>query len=584
MSKRPLVGNFTHKVPIAPVKRVHLAINSIAQSKALPFGTRLRAGPLNALAQPSNSVLDKALRPMVVADKAKAPEGKDAWRATQTTITAGISCQAAQGGEEVIKLRGYSLAATGDIFVDGMRDPALCKRDTFSLDRMEALRGSASMLFGPGCTGGAVNLVNKMARLLGEHQMDVTLCSHKHRRVVIDFNLKTSENAGLRLNAMSTTSDNNGAGSSIDKKGVAAAYRWGIGERNEFSVDLYHPDNNNGVHYGMPWIRPTATAAAMATTVLPLEPMAYYGTASDVSAATASCGTVSHLHRFDGGAELQTKVRRSAYTRDQRASTIRLCQGATNATTGVFTANAGCPTVVNAKLGNFSDRTVLTRSTQLKIQDLNTLYAQSDFRDKFQALGLRHEVLAGVDVAQEKKVVYGARTAAQRGVNLVKPNTTVGTPINGALVDEASRVRRTTSNYTSTGWGTYMQDLVQVAPHWKVLAGMRFDQLVGDYTTYALSAANLASQASDQMRVPELSKRVGMLYQPDGLHAYHLSEASFNTSGAAYSPGATNVNTPPEQSINIKLGAKLDSAGQLYSGHYVPGAGRLFQLTASMKF
>lgn len=32
--------------------------------------------------------------------------------------TTGISFQAAEGGEEDIKLRGFSLAATGDIFVD----------------------------------------------------------------------------------------------------------------------------------------------------------------------------------------------------------------------------------------------------------------------------------------------------------------------------------------------------------------------------------------------------------------------------------------------------------------------------------
>ena len=81
--------------------------------------------------------------------------------------TAGISFQAAEGGEEDIRLRGFSLTASGDIFVDGIRDPAFYERDAFSFDRIEVLRGSASMLFGRGSTGGVVNQVSKR-RLPGD--------------------------------------------------------------------------------------------------------------------------------------------------------------------------------------------------------------------------------------------------------------------------------------------------------------------------------------------------------------------------------------------------------------------------------
>lgn len=562
----------------------------------------LLAGSMSALAQQGESESDKTLKPVVVKEKAQAPEGRDAVRAVDTTIgkgkqqlrdipqsitvvterlmddrnldtvkealkaTAGISFQAAEGGEEDIKLRGFSLAATGDIFVDGMRDPAFYERDTFSLDRMEVLRGSASMLFGRGSTGGAVNLVTKVPRLMDEHQIDLTLGSHNQRRVVGDFNLKTGDNAALRINAMVTEADNNGAGSSLDKKGVSATYRWGIGERDEFSVSAYRLENNNGMNYGMPWIRPSAASPAGETTTLPIDPSAYYGLASDYNAGNATYGTLSHLHRFADGGELKTQIRQGQYTRDQRAGTVRLCQGNTNPSTGVYAPNAACPTVTSANLTNFSGATILTRGTNLKIQDMDTLYAQSDYQTKFKAWGVQHELLTGVDIANEKKTVYGARTATQGGGVPVKPNTTVGTPDDGASVNEASRVLRVTSDYSSDGWGAYVQDMVQVAAHWKVLAGLRFDQLSGDYTSYALSNSNVASQASYQMRVSELSKRVGLLYQPNELHSYHFSAAtSFNTSGDAYSLGASNADTPPEQSINIEFGAKLDSADRRFT-------------------
>ena len=575
-------NKFKQNRPLVLVNHAQEAINNIASSRLLPLGAMLLAGSMSAMAQQTTPDADKTLKAVVVKEKAEAPEGRDSVRAVQTTIgkgtqqlrdipqsitvvterlmddrnldtvkealkaTAGISFQAAEGGEEDIKLRGFSLASTGDIFVDGMRDPAFYERDTFNLDRMEVMRGSASMLFGRGSTGGAVNLVTKVPRLIDESQVDVTVGSHSHQRVVGDFNIKTGESAALRISAMSTQADNNGAGSSLDKKGVAATYRWGIGERDEFSVGISHLDNNNGMNYGMPWIKPTAASATADTTTLPLDPTAYYGMASDYNAGTATYGTLSHLHRFDDGSELKTQIRKGQYTRDQRAGTVRLAS--------------------TANLSNFNNSTVVNRGTQLKIQDMDTLYAQSDYQTKFKAWGVQHELLTGVDIASEKKTVYGARTVAQGGVVPVKPTTTIGAQNDGASVNEASRVLRTTSDYDSMGWGAYMQDMIQVAPHWKVLAGLRFDHLSGDYTTYNLSTTNVASQSSYQMRVSELSKRVGVLYQPNELHSYHFSAAtSFNTSGDAYSLGATNATTPPEQSINIEFGAKLDSADKRFT-------------------
>jgi catecholate siderophore receptor len=214
--------------------------------KLLPISALMLAGSLGSgyvTAQTTTESLDT----VKVTEKAEAPEGKDSYRATQTNIgkgtqqlrdipqsvtvvtekliddrnldtlketlknTAGISFQAAEGGEEDIRLRGFPLSGTGDIFVDGMRDPAFYDRDTFNLDRLELLRGSASMLFGRGSTGGAVNQVNKVPRLIDEHQVDFTIGSHKYKRTVGDFNLQTSDDAALRMNVMYTNADNNGA-------------------------------------------------------------------------------------------------------------------------------------------------------------------------------------------------------------------------------------------------------------------------------------------------------------------------------------------------------------------------------------
>jgi catecholate siderophore receptor len=465
--------------------------------------------------------------------------------------TAGITFMAAEGGEEDIRLRGFPLQATGDVFIDGMRDPAFYERDTFFYDRLELLRGSASMLFGRGSTGGAVNQVMKTPRLLNENQIDLTLSSHGGVRAVGDFNAKTGESSALRVGTMYSYADNNGAGSKIDKAGLAGTYRWGIGERDEFSATVYALENNNGMNYGMPWIRPTTTSAVSETTLLPLDPTAYYGLASDYNKGSANYGMLTHTHRFGQNAELITKVRKADYTRDQRSGTVR------------FAAAAAQPDRTAVSLATFGPRTVINRGTHLKIQDMQTLTAQSDFASKFKAIGLEHNLQAGVDFADEKKQVYGTLSAAQGGVVPAKPTTTVGTPNDGASVDESLRRLRLANEYRSKGWGAYAQDLVTIAPQWKLLAGLRYDSLDGDYSTYAIpaAAATPVTTTSYRMKISEWSQRAAVLFQPNALMSFHLGAAtSFNTSGDAYSLGADNASTPPEQSINVELGAKLDSA------------------------
>jgi catecholate siderophore receptor len=545
----------------------------------------LLMGSISAIAQTTEIAEEKSLTPVIIKERAEAMQGKDALRAAETAIgkgmqqlrdipqsvtvvtekliddrnldtlkevlhsTAGVTFLAAEGGEEDIRLRGFSLAQTGDIFVDGLRDPAFYERDTFNDDRIELLRGSASMLFGRGSTGGAVNQVNKQARAIDDHQVTTTLGSYNYRRINGDFNIQTGDDAGLRINAMITKADNNGSGSSLDKKGIAANYRFGIGDKDEFSVGVYSLQNNNGMNYGIRWIKPTSSAATSTSTINEaIAPTAYYGMASDYNNGSANYITASHTHRFQDSSELKTTVRKGKYTRDQRASALNY--GTTNgAATG---------------LNNFSSATIITRGNNNKIQDLDTSYAQSDYSTKFTVWGLKHHVLAGFDLAAEAKNVYVASALA------AKPTTTAGTPNDGAWIDESARVLSVASAFQADNFGVYAQDLVQVAPHWKILGGLRFDRMRGTFDTLDTTGTMTGSYAQT---VADWSQRAGLLYQPSELSSFHFSYGtSFNTSADAYSYGGNTAasrtlaaNTPPEQSHNIELGAKLDSANKRYT-------------------
>ncbi|MDP3614313.1 MAG: TonB-dependent receptor plug domain-containing protein, partial [Rubrivivax sp.] len=414
-----------------------LRLHAISAGIGLAFGLGAAAHAQTPASPASAASSPQTVMPVVRAKVSAEPAGKDTVQATTTTIgkgkqelrdvpqsvtvvterliddrnldtlkdtlknTAGISFLAAEGGEEDIRLRGFSLQATGDIFVDGLRDPAFYERDTFNWDRLEVLRGSASMLFGRGSTGGAVNQVSKLPRLFQENEVAVTMGSAGYLRATADLNVKTGDSAAFRVNATSHVGDNHGA--KIDKVGIAPSLRWGIGQTNEFLVSLYHLENNNGINYGLPWLQGE---------MLKVDPSSFYGTSSDISAGTASTATLGHAHRFANRSELKTTLRLGSYTRDQRASVVRFAPAAVQ------------PGGVAATLDNFGPDTVLRRSggngTHAKIQDLDAVTLQSDYDTQFTAFGLKHSVQAGLDFTKDDFIGYSVANPASGA--LLKPD------------------------------------------------------------------------------------------------------------------------------------------------------------------
>jgi catecholate siderophore receptor len=434
---------------------------------------------------------------------------------------AGITFQAAEGGEEDIRVRGFSLSGTGDLYTDGMRDPALYDRDTFNSSRIEVLRGSASMLFGRGSTGGVVNQANKSPLLTAQGHIDLTMGTGDSLRVTTDVNHPTAPDAALRVNALLQQASNRGA--KVDKKGIAPSFRWGIHTADEFQLSFYHLESSGVPNYGIGWLNGG---------VAPIAPQNYYGMASDYMDSAATFATFSHLHRFDDGGELKTSLRTGRYTRDFWASTIRF---------------AGDTTTLN-------DSTVLTRGNQGRAHEYNTHYLQSDYSTEFSALGLCHQLLTGGDFALE-----GADRDSYTN-NPAKPSTTVGTPNNGATLAD-TRTRYWARSFDSKALGLYAQDTLLLGSTWKLIAGLRYDRFSGrnDFAAVTNRDGSITPAGRYERSDNLWSQRYGVLYQPDPLLSFHFSYGtSFNTSGDTYSYDALGSNTPPEKSRNIELGAKLD--------------------------
>lgn len=529
----------------------------------LPLGAMLLAGSMSAMAQSEQTGAEKSLAPVVVREKADAPQAKNTLRATETAIgkgqqelrdipqsvtvmtemllsdrnlddfrevlktTAGVTFLAGETGEEDVRMRGFSLGQAGDIYVDGLRDAPLIERDTFNQDRIEILKGSASMLFGKGSTGGVINQVSKQPFLMDQHEVNLTVGSGKEARLTGDFNIKTGDDAALRINTMVHDADNYGA--DVNKQGVAATYRWGIGLTDEFSVGMYHLETDGTPLYNHPWF--TAN-----NVIIPTVPAKnYYGLASDYLKTESTYATLSHIHRFDQKSQLKTQVRHGTYERDLWASVVRFGTGTT--------------------IDNLNDSTVVTRAPKGRVGISDLTQVQSDYSTELDWLGKKHSLITGVDLSREDAQRNNSFAGAASGLT-----TTVGTPNDGDMSGVA-RGMPLFNNFKASNIGVYAQDTMSLTSEVKLVAGLRYDAFKGSYS----DTAGNTKEISEGLWSP----RVGLMYQPDAFTSYYASAGtSYNTSGDTYQfglgtfgAGSNNeklANTPPEKSKNFELGGKFE--------------------------
>ena len=490
---------------------------------------------------------DQALRDIpqsvtVMTEKLMQDRNLDDFREVLRT-TAGISFQAGETGEEDVRLRGFSLGTAGDIYRDGLRDAPLIERDTFNDDRVEIIKGSASMLFGKGSTGGVVNQVSKQPFLMTQHEASATLGNGNEKRVQGDFNWHTGQDAALRLNLMGHDADNWGARQR--KIGVAPTFRWGIGTRDEFSVGLYHLEVDGRSNYNHPWF----VRDGKIVPTLPAKN--FYGLDSDRQDSSSTYLTLAHTHRFADGGQLKTQLRHGRYERDLWASVIR------------FGQTRGAPTT----LDNWGPDTVITRSPKGRLGRSDLTQLQSDYSKRFDWGGRQHQLLAGVDLYVDR---------ARRANNFAGPasglTTTVGQPDNGDWRAD-TRGDPAYNRFNARNLGVYVQDTVALTDTLKLVAGLRFDHFKGSYDTAATTAAGGGVTPGHAFDKTEnlWSPRLGVLYQPSATASYYLSYGtSYNTSGDAYqftpaSPNQALASTPAEKSRNIELGGKWELLDQRLS-------------------
>lgn len=431
----------------------------------------------------------------------------------------GLTIAAGEGARtgDSITLRGF--AANSDTYLDGAKENGQYFRDTFFMDRTEVLKGSSSVLFGRGSTGGVINSIAKKP-VLGKAfaTADFTYGNYDFKRTTLDAGTKLSDNIAVRLNALYQDADSFRDYNFTNRWGLAPSVKFNITPDTDLTFHLLHQEEDSVYDYGLPMFRGKPANVGIEK---------FYGYIDD-RYQTFETNVVTGIfnHRFSNEFSVRNTFRYGDYNRKYRSLLF-----------GDVTDTGLTSTV--------------QRNQALRESPQQTYLNQTDFVFDKPILGFNNKLLFGVEIGWEDFDFRSKNSEGETAVSIFNPVSDL-TSGAGLATDFSGTLSTDRSISTQTVAG-YVLDQFEITPQWKLLAGTRYDVFEAKQNDRLDSENNLENN------IEQFSPRAGLVWQPSGWQSYYFSwGTSFNPSAETFNISTATANLDPERNQNLELGAKLD--------------------------
>ncbi|NEW92754.1 TonB-dependent receptor [Rhodopseudomonas sp. BR0M22] len=449
--------------------------------------------------------------------------------------TAGVTLGTGEGGNafgDRFFIRGFD--ARNDVFIDGIRDPAISIRENFFTEQVEILRGPASTMAGRGTAGGAINIVTKQATTEGNFtKAETTFGSDATKRVTVDVNQVLSPTLAVRVDGL--YQDAKVAGRNFvtdDRWGTLAAVKWTPTDAIKITANYVHTDLDGLPDFGVPY----NTALRRPSTDVNVPRETYYGFVNrDFQKAKQDFGTVTGEFAITPDLTLTNRSRAAHSVLDY---------------IGTLPSN---PTATTVSL-----------ASQSRYQTTDVLANQTDLTYKFDVGGVKHTMVGGAEISRESVMrdtyagltseLAGFQTGGRVIVPLLNPPNTL---------DFATQPQRA-NNPTFINVDTKSTYVIETA-NWNDVVilngGVRYD----DYNITGHTATTSTGVQSGMWNY-NLGAVVKPLPYASLYAAYATSTnpvgAELDASGTAYGGLVVNNTTfqalPPEMNKAAEVGTKWE--------------------------
>lgn len=426
----------------------------------------------------------------------------------------GITSHQGENNRDQLVIRGNSTSA--DFFVNGVRDDVQYYRDFYNVERVEALKGPNSMLFGRGGGGGVVNRVTKEAGFTALREITLQGGSFGNKRFMMDFDQPLGDKVAFRLNGLYENSGSFRNNIDLERYGVNPTATLIVGPKTavKLSYEYFHDgrvaDRGIPSFHGLPVDVPIET---------------FFGD-PDNSRVRAGVNLASAVVDHQAGRfNIRNRTLFGDYDRFYQ-----------NYVPGAVTA----------------DKQSVSISAYNNATKRQNLFNQTDVTFQASTGTVRHTVLAGAEVGRQltdnfRRSGFFNNTATSILAPLSNPE--ISTPI-------TFRQNATDAdNHIKTNLGaTYLQDQVEINRYLQVVTGVRFDYFDLQFHN------NRTNQ--DLRRIDRLvSPRAGVIVKPiDTMSVYvNYGVAYLPSSGDQFSQlTSITQQVKPEKFTNYELGAKWD--------------------------
>jgi catecholate siderophore receptor len=457
--------------------------------------------------------------------------------------TAGVTLGSGEGGNafgDRFFIRGFD--ARNDIFVDGIRDPAVSVRENFFTEQVEILRGPASSYAGRGTAGGAINIVTKQAGDRNFYNATSEFGTDATRRITFDVNQVINPTLSIRAGGLAQGASVAGRDFTTDDRyGGFAAVKWTPTDNFKVLANYIHTDLRGTPDFGVPWDR--VNNRPVTESGVPRD--TWYGSLNrDFQKVRQDIGTVQGELKVNENLTLNNRFR----VERSLLSYIGTIAEAPNLTTFPL-----------AKFPNAGNPLYTQLNAQSRYQITDVVANQSDATFKFDTGPFKHTAIAGAEFSSEQVSIdkyAGLTSEALTQSGLQSSSGAVLVPYNNPYGDPSSITRAPFSGASLAG--TPLKATVDTKSAYLIETANYNDFVILNggvrYDDYDYSALNYANNSKSALNSGLVNYNGGVVVKP-------LPYAS------VYAAYATSSNP---------IGAELDASSASYGGPDFSNLGQAF--------
>lgn len=439
----------------------------------------------------------------------------------------GVQFSQGEGNRDAVNFRGAGVA-TGDFYLDGMRDDIQTYRDFYNTERIEVLKGSNAMIFGRGGSGGVINRVSKEAGWDPVHTLTLSYGAFDHKRATIDLGEAINEVVSLRINAAYEDSDSYRDGVKTERYGMTPTLTIKPSDQTKIVLSAEYFDDKHVGDRGQPSVRSgTGTFANLKNRPLNIGDSDQFFGSAGLSPNETETVAVNALfeHVFDNGITFRNHTRYADY--DKYYQNV-FASSSVNPATGVFS------------ISGYRNET-----------DRENLINQTDVTYNLKFGSVEHKLLVGAELG--KQDTHDLRSVQNNSESLGTLNITNPEFTGTVNFNTLSRNRKSDVDISAF----YLQDQIVLSPQWEVILGARHDKFEVDFTNLLATGSAREINTTDN----KISPRAGLIFKPiENLSLYASYSQTFVPRAGDQLDGltVTLASLKPEKFINQEIGAKFD--------------------------